>query len=123
MPRKVLVADDEESVRALIVAVLDSTRLYDVIVAENGDQALALARARRPDLVLLDVRMPMRDGYDVCRKLKGAQDTCHIKVVMLTALAQEHDRTAAIQAGADAYLAKPFALSTLLDKVGEVLKS
>ena len=121
MAKTVLVADDEESIRALIAALLNSTDRYRVVMAEDGDQAIEKARAEKPDVVLLDVRMPMKDGYEVCRTLKTDASTSHIRVIMLTAMAQEYDRALAMRSGADAYLPKPFSLKALLDKVQEML--
>ncbi len=104
--RVVLVVDDEAITREVVTAMLE---LEDVEVhaASSGEDALALARDVRPDLVLLDVMMPGIDGFEVCRRLR-AETANAPRVVMLTAKADEESRAIAAEAGADAYLVKPF---------------
>lgn len=119
--RTVLVADDEEVMVALVVATLEGDPRYRVLVARDGEEALALALRERPDLVFLDVCMPRRDGYEVCRRLKAHPATARARVVMLTALEGEEERRRAREAGADDYFSKPFSPTALLQKVEEVL--
>ena len=119
MTKRILVADDDEGVLALITTILRDR--YETLLARDGEEALRIARQEKPDLLFLDIRMPKRDGYEVCRALKEAADTAHIKIIMLTALAQESDREKAVEAGADDYFTKPFGVTALLEKVDEVL--
>lgn len=118
--KSVLIADDEASLRLLMRASL-SAEGYRIIEAVDGVEAETLARRERPDLVLLDVGMPGRDGYTVCRALKSDPETAGIVVVMLTARAQQGDREQGILVGADAYLTKPFSPNDLLSTVQRML--
>ncbi len=117
---KLLIADDEPGVRSLVRMTLESED-YEIIEAANGHDALAAARGHRPDLVLLDVNMPVPSGFDVCRNLKQDPETADMTVVMLTAQAQESDLEAGLRSGADGYFTKPFSPIALLRKVEEVL--
>ncbi|HEY3108245.1 MAG TPA: response regulator [Chloroflexota bacterium] len=119
-PKVVLVVDDDETMRQLILATLRCSP-YRVLIASDGEEALAVARAHRPDLVLLDVIMPKRDGLAVCRQLKADPRTAGIEIVMLTAQAQPEDRAAAQAAGADGYLTKPFRPFDLLQRLRDRL--
>jgi len=106
MTARVLVVDDLEPNVKLLEAKL-SAEYFDVVGALNGEEALRVAREEQPDIVLLDVMMPGMDGYEVCRRLKADPDTSHIPVVMVTALDQQQDRIAGLEAGADDFLTKP----------------
>ena len=120
MPRNtVLVADDDARVRKVVSTTLGST--YRLLEAKDGEQAMATALRERPDLLLLDVRMPHMDGLEVCRQLKNDPTMAGIKVVMLTGLGADDDRAAGERAGADAYFVKPFSPRALLTKVIEML--
>lgn len=120
MLKKILLADDEEPCRALITATLSDGDCYRFLEARNGLEALEIARREKPGLILLDIRMPSVDGFEVCRRLKADSETRHITIVVLTALAQEKDKEHVRQVGADAYLAKPFSPTELLNIVDEV---
>ncbi|HXG75160.1 MAG TPA: response regulator transcription factor [Gaiellaceae bacterium] len=116
----VLVVDDERAVRDSLRRALELEG-YGVELAEDGEQALArLARAPRPDAVLLDVLMPGVDGLEVCRRLRAAGDA--VPVLMLTARAEVDSRVAGLDAGADDYLPKPFALAELLARLRALLR-
>ena len=121
MTKAVLLADDEVMIRTLIAATLGFEDRYQVLVARDGEEALTTAQREKPDLICLDIMMPGRNGYEVCQALKGDPETAQIKVIMLTALAQESDRWKALEAGADDYVTKPFSPRALLEKVEEVL--
>lgn len=121
MRKKVLLVDDERRTLTLLAATLDNHELYEVLLAGDGEEALAVARQNKPDLVLLDVLMPKKDGYEVCRALKEDTATARIKVVIVTALAQQSDQEKARQAGADSYFSKPFSPTELLERVQDLL--
>jgi len=121
MTRKVLLADDEEAVLALVQATLDRDGRYQVILANNGEETVRIAVREQPDLLFLDVMMPDMDDYGVCRLLRKEPSTADIKVIMLTAMAQDIDRCKALEVGADEYMTKPFNPTALLEKVEELL--
>lgn len=118
---KLLIVDDEQGVRALVRMTLDSGE-YEIIEAQEGREAVELAREHRPDLVLLDVMLPDMSGLEVCRAIKSDPDLCGTTVVMLTARAQTSDVGDAEEAGADGYFTKPFSPIALTRKVHSVLK-
>ena len=116
MSARILVVDDILANRRLMQAKL-AARYYSVILAENGPEALRLARTEAPEIILLDIMMPGMDGYEVCRRLKASPETAHIPVVMLSALSETADRVRGLDAGADDFLTKPvddFALASRL---------
>lgn len=120
--KKILIVDDQVAVRELVSVTLEIGP-YQILSAENGDQALSLARAELPQLMLLDVQMPggSLDGLDVCRLLKKDELTKSIYIIMLTAKGQDWDKQAGVEVGANDYFVKPFSPLELLNKVDEVL--
>lgn len=120
MPR-ILIVDDEADNIDLLSRRL-RRRGYDVSGAGNALDALAKARAERPDLILMDVKMPDVDGYEATRRLKTEEATRSIPVIMLTAQAMPEDRERALEAGADEYESKPIDLDRLLEKIRRLLE-
>lgn len=120
MVATVLVCDDEPVIRALVCATL-SDEEYETVEARDGDESLELARSARPDLVILDMMMPGRNGLEVLAELRDDPELAKTAVVMLTARTQGADRAAVTDAGADRYLAKPFSPAELLSVVEELL--
>ncbi len=116
---KVLVAEDDRAVRESLVRALQLEG-YTVASANNGADALEAVRQSVPDVILLDVSMPMVDGLTVCRVLR-AEDN-HVPVLMLTARTETSDRVAGLDAGADDYLAKPYDLDELLARLRALLR-
>ncbi len=106
---KVLVVDDEDLTRTLLGQVLRRVQVdrMAVFYAEDGEEALRIAQAERPDLILLDLLLPKMDGYEVCRRLQALPDY-HPHIIMLTAGGQANDRDAARAAGVDRFMTKPF---------------
>ena len=102
----VLVIEDQADVARLVGRVLAET--YAVVYASDGEQGLAKAMEQEPALIVTDVKMPLMDGYELCRRIKASEEYCHIPVIMLTARNSDKDRINGIEAGADAYLVKPF---------------
>src|SRR3954465_9309614 len=96
---------------------------FDVATATDGEEAVQIARSRRPALAVLDVMMPRRTGYEVLEELRGDEGLRDIKVILLSARVQESDIARGLDAGADAYLAKPFKAKDLVAKVEELLGS
>jgi DNA-binding response OmpR family regulator len=117
---RVLVADDDPDVRDVVVFKLQQVG-HDVLVAEDGGTALALARRELPELAVLDVMMPRMTGLDVCRELRADRLTASIPVILLTARAQEGDVESGFAWGADDYLTKPFSPRELASRVRAVL--
>jgi DNA-binding response OmpR family regulator len=104
---RVLAADDDPDILDLISYRLERAGCQ-VFRATDGEEAIELARRERPDLAVLDVMMPKLDGYEVTRRLKADPDTAAVKVILLTASAQEPDVVRGFEAGADDYMTKPF---------------
>lgn len=117
----ILVVDDDWMNREVIEAYLTSAG-FGVVTAHSGEDALAMIAAAPPDLIMLDVRMSGMDGYEVCQRLKGDAATRHIPVVMVTALEADEDKRAAIEAGADDFVSKPFDALLMLTRVRSLLR-
>lgn len=120
MSKKVLIADDEPNI-VTSLEYLMGKRGYEVKVARNGEEALALVASFLPDLVLLDVMMPRKSGYEVCQQIREHKDWQHIKVVMLSAKGREAEVNKGLSLGADTYVTKPFSNQELIDKIDELL--
>ena len=119
MTAKVLIVDDEPNIVVSLQFLMKKAG-FETSVARDGEEALLEVERFRPDLVLLDVMMPRRDGYDVCQQLRtsGWSD---LKIVMLTAKGRETEVTKGLALGADAYVTKPFSTSDLVDTVSRLL--
>ncbi|HIC94253.1 MAG TPA: response regulator [Anaerolineae bacterium] len=113
MSPKILVVDDDRNLLRLFEYVLQKAG-FTVITAMDGERGLELALAERPDLVMLDLKMPKLDGMEVLRKLKADPSTAAIPVVVITASAQKADAERALQEGAVGYLVKPFRIAELI---------
>ena len=120
MAKRVLIADDEPNIVAALEYLLERNG-YEVNVARNGDEALTLIEQHRPDLVLLDVMMPQRSGYDVCQRVREREDWRHIKIVMLSAKGRDVEVNKGISLGADEYITKPFSTRDLVAKINSLL--
>ena len=116
----VLVADDEEDIRGLVAYRMEKAG-YDVVQAADGEEAIRLALERTPALAILDVMMPKADGFEVTRRLREAEATSRVPVILLTARAQEADVQRGFDAGADDYLRKPFSPQELRARVQAIL--
>lgn len=121
MPGRVLIVDDIASNRIALRAQLRAA-YFEVVEADTGLAALALAAAEQPDLILLDVMMPGLDGLETCRRLKRDPATTHIPVVMLTALGRQSDRIDGLEAGADDFLSKPHSHQALFARVNSLIR-
>jgi DNA-binding response OmpR family regulator len=118
----VLCADDDEDILSLVSLRLRRAG-FDVATASDGEAAVEIARSRRPVLAVLDVMMPRRTGYEVLAELRGDETLAGMKVILLSARVQEGDIARGLEAGADAYLPKPFKAQDLVAKVQELLAS
>jgi CheY-like chemotaxis protein/ligand-binding sensor domain-containing protein/AraC-like DNA-binding protein/signal transduction histidine kinase len=117
----VLVVEDNSDIR-LYLKVLLSSR-YNVLLAENGQEGIHVARKEQPDLILTDIMMPVMDGLECCRILKEDLKTCHIPVIMLTALTSDDDVMRGLETGADDYILKPFNPDILRSKIKNLVQS
>jgi DNA-binding response OmpR family regulator len=120
MPHRILIADDEPNIVASLEFLMRKCD-YEVCVARDGDEALQLAEAFRPDLVLLDVMMPRRSGFEVCRLLRENPALRAIRIVMLSARGRDVEVGKGLALGADAYVTKPFSTKELVATVRELL--
>ena len=111
--KKILVADDDLEILSLVVRHV-KTLGAEVLEASDGEEALRVARREKPDLIVLDVMMPGRDGYAVLGELKADAATCEIPIVLLTAKAGEDDVWEGWKSGADYYITKPFSIEELM---------
>ncbi len=121
MPRTVLVVEDDPDQRRLLERMLSGMG-WRVLTAHDGEAGIAAAQANRPDAIVLDVMMPLLNGYQTCRRLKAELDTRQVPVIIVTAKDQPADEFWAREVGADAYLAKPIDirnLAQLLDRLTE----
>ena len=117
---KVLLVEDNEMNRDMLSRRL-ARRGYEVVVAEDGEQGIALASQEKPDVILMDMSLPKRDGWEAAREIKACPDTRCIPVIALTAHAMAGDREKALAAGCDDYDTKPIELTRLLDKMDRLL--
>ncbi|MET0682480.1 MAG: response regulator [Casimicrobiaceae bacterium] len=113
---KVLIADDEPNIVTALEFLL-GRHGYDVRVATNGDEALALVASYVPDVVLLDVMMPFKSGYEVCQRMRERPEWRHIKIVMLSAKGRDVEVSKGVALGADLYITKPFSTQSLVEAV------
>jgi two-component system, OmpR family, alkaline phosphatase synthesis response regulator PhoP len=120
MPKTVLVCDDEPYILESVSYVVREEG-YDVLLADNGDDALRLARSQSPAVMILDISMPKRDGHLVCKELKAGEGTQGIYIIILTAKGQERDMQESYRCGADEFMTKPFSPRNLRKRLHEVL--
>ena len=116
MSRKILVADDEPNIVTALEFLLERNG-YQVRTARNGDEALKAIESDPPDLVLLDIMMPVKSGYEICKRIRENPEWAGIKVVMLSAKGREVEVNKGLGMGADLYVTKPFSTRDLLEKI------
>lgn len=120
MSKRILIADDEPSIVAALEYLLQQGG-YEVLIARNGDEALELLAQRTPDLVLLDVMMPRKSGYEICSRIRHQAEWRHIKVIMLSAKGRDAEVNKGLAIGADLYVTKPFSTRELMAKINGLL--
>lgn len=120
MAKKILVVDDEPFIVRSLTFVLKKQG-YETVTATDGEEALAKIREERPDLVFLDVMMPKRDGYEVCRQVRASPEMGNPYIIMLTARGQEADKERGLRLGVDEFMTKPFSPSKVIERAKAVL--
>jgi DNA-binding response OmpR family regulator len=121
MTKKILIADDEPSIVTAVEFLLRREG-YEVEIARDGSEALERIEASRPDLVVLDVMMPQKSGYEVCRTIREREDWRDIKIIMLSAKGRDAEVTKGMTMGADVYVTKPFSTRDLMGRVRALLE-
>jgi len=119
--KRILAVDDEPNILMSIEFILEMEG-YEVHTARDGDEALEVAGRVQPDLILLDINMPRKDGYEVCRIIREREDMAGIKVIMLTAKGQALEKKKGLEVGADEYVTKPFGAEDLLEKIRALIE-
>jgi DNA-binding response OmpR family regulator len=122
MAKSILVVEDEPNI-VLSLQFLMKKAGFEVRVARDGEEALAAVQERAPDLMLLDVMIPKRDGYDICQTIRANPEWNSIYIIMLTAKGREVDREKGMALGANDYVTKPFSTRDLTEKVRQILDS
>ena len=120
MAKKILIADDEEDVKVVVQLFLES-KGYEIVTAFDGLDALQKAKDEKPDMILLDIMMPLIDGFEVCRKLKEDPETAEIPVIMLSASSHAESKQKGLDVGAIDYIVKPFVPENLENVVRGIL--
>ncbi|MCT4621346.1 MAG: response regulator transcription factor [Marinisporobacter sp.] len=119
--KTVLVVDDEQHIIELIQFNLESHG-YEVITSENGEDAIAVAEEKMPDVIILDLMLPGIDGFEACKRIRSNEKTRKIPIIMLTAKGEEMDKVLGLELGADDYLTKPFSVRELIARIKAVLR-
>jgi CheY-like chemotaxis protein len=119
---KILLVEDNEMNRDMLSRRL-ARKGFDVVIAPDGGQGVDMAHSEHPDLILMDMSLPVKDGWTATKEIKSADDTKNIPIIALTAHAMSGDREHALAAGCDDYDTKPIELPRLLDKINSLLKA
>ena len=118
MSKRILVVEDQEDNRRILYDLLTNAG-YEIVEAENGERALQVAATERPDLILMDIQLPLVDGYEATRRIKSDPSLRHIPVIVVTSYALSGDESKARAAGCDAYITKPYSPRVILAKIRE----
>jgi len=120
--KKILIVDDEPNIVTALEYLLQHSG-YEVLLAQDGEEALQQVERHLPDLVLLDVMMSLKSGYEVCQRMRERAEWRHIKIIMLSAKGREAEVNKGLSIGADSYVTKPFSNKDLVAKIDELLGS
>ncbi len=121
MPKKILIVDDEPSIIVPVQFLMEQNG-YDVMVAFSGEEAMEIIAEKKVDLILLDIMLPVIDGFEVCQRVRENPRWNKIKIILLTALGSDANVEKGLALGADAYITKPFSNIEIVDKVKELLE-
>ena len=122
MTKKILIVDDEPNIVAALEFLLQRSG-YEVLLARDGEMALKQVDAHLPDVVLLDVMMPLKSGYEVCQRIRTRAEWRHIKIIMLSAKGREAEVNKGLSLGANLYVTKPWSNKDLIAKIEQLLES
>ena len=120
MTKKILIADDEQNI-VISLEFLMKREGYAVSIANDGEEAVAMIRSEQPDLVLLDVMMPKKSGFEVCQEIKSDPRLESVRILMLTAKGRDTEVAKGLALGADGYMTKPFSTKELVERVRNML--
>ena len=120
MTKKILIADDEPNIVISLEFLMQQSG-YEIRMVDNGEDALRLAREFMPDVLLLDIMLPLKNGFQVCQMIREAPELNSIRIIMLTAKGRETEVAKGLALGADAYVTKPFATRELLETIKRLL--
>ena len=121
MPKNILIVDDEPSIIVPVQFLMEQNG-YDVMVAFSGEEAMEIIAEKKVDLILLDIMLPVIDGFEVCQRVRENPQWNKIKIILLTALGSDANVEKGLALGADAYITKPFSNIEIVDKVKELLE-
>ncbi|ENO93270.1 response regulator domain-containing protein [Thauera sp. 28] len=121
MNKRILIADDEQNI-VISLEFLMKREGFEVAIANDGEEAVQRIRADQPDLVLLDVMMPKKSGFEVCQEIKADPALASVRILMLTAKGRDTEVAKGLALGADAYMTKPFSTKELVEKVRSLLE-
>ena len=121
MPKKILIVDDEPSIIVPVQFLMEQNG-YDVMVAFSGEEAMEIIAEKKVDLILLDIMLPVIDGFEVCQRVRENPRWNKIKIILLTALGSDANVEKGLSLGADAYITKPFSNIEIVDKVKELFE-
>ena len=121
MPKKILIVDDEPSIIVPLQFLMEQNG-HDVMVAFSGEEAMEIITEKKVDLILLDIMLPVIDGFEVCQRVRENPQWNKIKIILLTALGSDANVEKGLSLGADAYITKPFSNIEIVDKVKELLE-
>ncbi|KPJ75651.1 MAG: hypothetical protein AMJ54_14370 [Deltaproteobacteria bacterium SG8_13] len=121
MGKKILIVDDEPSIIVPLQFLMEQNG-YDTMVAFSGEEAMESILADPPDLILLDIMLPIIDGFEVCQRVRERSELDHVRIIMITAMGSEANIAKGLALGADAYITKPFSNAAVVEKVRELLK-
>ncbi len=121
MGNKILIVDDEPSIIVPLQFLMEQNG-YETMVAFSGEEAMETITSNPPDLILLDIMLPIIDGFEVCQRVRERPEWNHIRIIMITAMGSEANIAKGLALGADAYIAKPFSNAAVVEKVKELLQ-
>ena len=121
MAKRILIADDEPNI-VISLEFLMKREGFEVLIANDGEEAVRQIRSERPDLVLLDVMMPKKSGFEVCQEVKSDPGLAGVRILMLTAKGRDTEVAKGLALGADAYMTKPFSTKELVERVRSLLE-